>query len=112
VLAIPIQPHPEIFAYRTDLFKDAGISGPPKTTDDVVADAKLLHHPDKNVAGICWNAQRGTALGQTFLQTLGAFGQAPIALTKKGDDYDIGTIKPENMHPTIDNKAGVGSRTI
>jgi multiple sugar transport system substrate-binding protein len=108
VLAIPIQPHPEIFAYRTDLFKDAGIADGPKTTDDVLADAKTLHHPDKNVAGICWNAQRGTPLGQTFLQTLGAFGQAPIALTKKGDDYDIGTIKPENMHPTIDNKAGLG----
>src|SRR5437016_2490693 len=25
ILAIPIQPHPEIFAYRTDLFKQAGI---------------------------------------------------------------------------------------
>jgi multiple sugar transport system substrate-binding protein len=108
VLAIPIQPHPEIFAYRTDLFSEAGISGPPKTTDDVIADAKKLHHPDKNIAGICWNAQRGTALGQTFLQTLGAFGQAAIALTKNGDDYSIGDIKPENMHPTIDNKAGLG----
>ena len=108
ILAIPIQPHPEIFAYRTDLFKQAGIDKAPKTTDDVLADAKKLHHPDKNVAGICWNAARGTPLGQTFLQTLGAFGQAPIALTKKADDYDIGTIKPENMHPTIDNAAGMG----
>jgi multiple sugar transport system substrate-binding protein len=52
VLAIPIQPHPEIFAYRTDLFQQAGITSPPKTTDDVVADAQKLHHPDKNVAGI------------------------------------------------------------
>jgi multiple sugar transport system substrate-binding protein len=108
ILAIPIQPHPEIFAYRTDLFEAAGITAAPKTVDDVLADAKKLHHPDKNVAGICWNAARGTPLGQTFLQTLGAFGQAPIALTKKGDDYDIGSIKPENMHPTIDNAAGVG----
>jgi multiple sugar transport system substrate-binding protein len=107
VLAIPIQPHPEIFAYRTDLFKQAGIANAPKTTDDVLAAAQKLHHPDKNVAGICWNAQRGTALGQTFLQTLGAFGQAPIALTKKGDDYVIGSIGPENMHPTIDNPAGL-----
>ena len=103
-----LQPQPEIFGYRTDLFKAAGITSPPKTVDDVLADAKKLHHPEKNVAGICWNAQRGTPLGQTFLQTLGAFGQAPIALTKKGDDYDIGNIKPENMHPTIDNAAGIG----
>jgi multiple sugar transport system substrate-binding protein len=107
VLAIPIQPQPEIFAYRTDLFKEAGIDQAPKTIDEVLADAKKLHHPDKNVAGICWNAQRGTALGQTYLQVLGAFGQAPIALTKNGSDYEIGSIKPENMHPTIDNKAGL-----
>jgi multiple sugar transport system substrate-binding protein len=108
ILAIPIQPQPEIFGYRTDLFKAAGIAAPPKTVDDVLADAKKLHHPEKNVAGICWNGARGTPLGQTFLQTLGAFGQAPIALAKKGSDYDIGTIKPENMHPTIDNAAGLG----
>jgi multiple sugar transport system substrate-binding protein len=107
VLAIPIQPHPEIFAYRTDLFKAAGIENGPKTTDEVVEAAKKLHHPESNVTGICWNAARGTPLGQTFLQTLGAFGQAPIALNKKGDDYDIGNITPENMHPTIDNPAGL-----
>ncbi|MBV8564193.1 MAG: sugar ABC transporter substrate-binding protein [Methylobacteriaceae bacterium] len=107
ILAIPIQPHPEIFAYRTDLFKAAGIANPPKTIDDVLEDAKKLNNPAKNVAAICWNAARGTPLGQTFLQTLGAFGQAPIDLTKNGDDYDIGTIKPKNMRPTIDNKAGV-----
>jgi multiple sugar transport system substrate-binding protein len=107
ILAVPIQPQPEIFAYRTDLFQAAGIANGPKTVDDVLAAAKKLHQPGKNIAGICWNAARGTPLGQTFLQTLGAFGQAPIALTKKGDDYDIGNINPENMHPTIHNKAGI-----
>jgi multiple sugar transport system substrate-binding protein len=107
ILGIPLQPQPEIFGYRTDLFQAAGIANGPKTWEDVVADAKKLHHPEKNVAGICWNAARGTPLGQTFLQTLGAFGQAPIALTKMGNDYDISSIKPANMHPTIDNPAGI-----
>src|SRR5438093_256632 len=72
-LAFPIQPQPEIFVYRTDLFQAAGIPNGPKTVDDVLAAAKKLHNPEKNVAGICWNAARGTPLGQTFLQTLGAF---------------------------------------
>jgi multiple sugar transport system substrate-binding protein len=48
ILAIPIQPHPEIFAYRTDLFEKAGIASAPKTVDDVLADAKKLHHPEQN----------------------------------------------------------------
>ena len=108
ILGVPIQPMAEIIAYRTDLFQAAGIASPPKTVDDVLADAKKLHHPERNVAGICWNAQRGTPLGQTFVQTLGAFGQAPIALAKKDNGYDSGSIKPENMHPTIDNAAGIG----
>jgi multiple sugar transport system substrate-binding protein len=106
VLGIPIQPQPEIFGYRTDLFEAAGLQ-PPKTTDEVLAAAKKLHNPDKNIAGICWNGARGTPLGQTFLQVLGAYGQAPIALDKKGDDYDIGNIKPENMKPMLDTPVAV-----
>ena len=101
VLGIPIQPQPEIFGYRTDLFEAAGLQ-PPRTIDEVLAAAEKLHRPDEGVAGVCWNAARGTPLGQTFLQVLGAFGQAPIALDEKGDDYDIGNIKPENMKPMFD----------
>ena len=48
ILAIPIQPHPEIFAYRTDLFEAGGIAAGPKTVDDVLAAAKKLHDPDKD----------------------------------------------------------------
>jgi multiple sugar transport system substrate-binding protein len=106
VLAIPIQPHPEIFGYRTDLFSAAGLQ-PPKTVDDVLVAAKKLHNPANGVAGVCWNAARGTALGQTVLQVLGAFGQPPISLSKTGADYDIGGIKPENMKPTFDTPAAL-----
>ena len=101
VLGIPIQPQPEIFGYRTDLFEAAGLQ-PPRTIDEVLAAAERLHNPNEGVAGVCWNAARGTPLGQTFLQVLGAFGQAPIGLDEKGDDYDIGSIKPENMKPMLD----------
>ena len=62
----------------------------------------------KNVAGICWNAARGTPLGQTFLQTLGAFGQAPIALAKKGDDYDIGRHYAREHASNGRHEAGLG----
>src|SRR5918996_99315 len=79
--AFPIQPHPEILAYRKDLFEEAGLEAP-ETTDDVLAAAKKLHGSKDGLSGICWHAARGTPLGQTFIQVEGSFGQAPIDLPK------------------------------
>ena len=103
-LGIPIQPHPEIMAYRLDLFEAAGLE-PPTTTADVLAAAEALHGSQEGLAGICWNAARGTALGQTFIQTLGSHGHPPIALTETSPlHFDLGNIGPENMHPMLDTE--------
>ena len=107
-LGIPIQPHPEILAYRKDLFEQAGLK-PPETTDDVLAAAKKLHNAQPGLAGIAWNAARGTPLGQTFIQVMGSFGQAPIDLPKKDHGFSIDNIKPENMKPMIDTPAGLAT---
>ena len=104
-LGIPIQPHPEIFAYRKDLFEEAGLEAP-ETMDDVLAAAKKLHGSKEGLSGICWNAARGTPLGQTFIQVEGSFGQAPIDLAKEGDDFKFDDIQPANMQPMIDTPAG------
>ena len=106
ILGIPIQPHPEILAYRKDLFDEAGLTKP-KTTDDVINAAKTLHGSKGGLSGICWNGARGTALGQTFIQTLGSFGNAPIDL-KPADEpnmFILGDIDPENMRPLLDTDA-------
>jgi multiple sugar transport system substrate-binding protein len=101
-LALPIQPQPEIFAYRKDIFDKHGVK-PPETTEDMLAAAKALHNKEPGMAGMCWNGQRGTPLGQAFIQILGSHGQPPIAEPKKGDaDFDISSLKPEHMHPQLD----------
>jgi len=41
-----------VLVYRTDLFQNAGISHPPTTWDELVADAKLLTNPAEGVYGI------------------------------------------------------------
>lgn len=73
-LGLPIQPHPELMWYRTDIFEAAGLK-PPVTTDDVLAAAKLLTKPEQKQYGICWNGQRGQALGQQMAHFYAAFGQ-------------------------------------
>ncbi|MGI9452535.1 MAG: ABC transporter substrate-binding protein [Geminicoccaceae bacterium] len=104
-LGIPLQPHPEIFAYRTDIFEKYGLDAP-KTHADVLAAGKTVQENEEGMAGVCWNAARGTPIGQAFIMTQGDFGAAPIDMVKVGDDFDMGNIKPENMHPTIDTPAG------
>ena len=74
---IPIQPHAELLWCRRDLFEEAGIALP-VTTDDALKAAAHFHSPDDNMYGICWNAQRGQALGQSVAHFYAAFGQPLI----------------------------------
>lgn len=101
-LGVPIQPHPEIFAYRTDLFEKAGLA-PPRTTAQVLEAAAKLHGSEDGLAGICWNAARGTPLGQTVTMVMGSHGLPVIAMNPTDGGFDLGNIKPENMHPQMDS---------
>lgn len=67
---LPIQPHPELLWYRTDI-----IAEPPTTTDDLLRIAQAHTQPESQQYGICWNAQRGQALGQSMAHFYAAFGQ-------------------------------------
>lgn len=107
-LGIPIQPHPEIFAYRTDIFEKYGLDAP-RTHTDVLTAARTIQDNEDGMAGVCWNAARGTAIGQTFIMNQGDFGAAPIDMSKVGDDFDMGNILPENMTPMIDTPEGLAT---
>ncbi|MEO1459600.1 MAG: extracellular solute-binding protein, partial [Pseudomonadota bacterium] len=78
IAGLPVQPHAEILFYDAALFRDQGVA-PPATTEDVLASGARLHvSGGGGRAGICWNAQRGAALGQTMLHFLAAFGGRPL----------------------------------
>ena len=90
-MAIPIQPHPEILAYRKDLFEKDGIA-PPETIEDVLSAAEHFNDPDNGLYGICWNGARGQALGQQMAHFYAAFGQ---------ELFD------ENWKPLLDSPGGL-----
>ena len=104
-LGVPLQPHPEIMAYRKDIFDKYGLEAP-RTHADVLAAGKIIHENEPDMAGVCWNAARGTPIGQSFIMTMGDYGQAVIDMVKVGDDFDMGNIQPENMKPRVDSDAG------
>jgi multiple sugar transport system substrate-binding protein len=73
-LGLPIQPHPELLWVRKDLLAQAGLAAP-VTTEDLLKVAHKLTHPGNGIYGLCWNGQRGQALGQQMAHFYGAFGQ-------------------------------------
>jgi len=74
LLAMPIQPHPELLWVRLDLLAEIG-RDIPKTTEEVLETARMLHAPAQQRYGIAWNAQRGQPLGQSMAHFFAAFGQ-------------------------------------
>lgn len=70
---LPVQPHPELLWVRGDLLKEAGLA-PPRTTADLLRVAQRLHQPASGQYGLCWNGQRGQALGQQMAHWYAAFG--------------------------------------
>ncbi len=79
-LGLPIQPHPELLWLRQDLLTQAGLAAP-VTTDDLLKVAKALMRPKEGLYGLCWNGQRGQALGQQMAHFYGAFGQPLLDAT-------------------------------
>jgi multiple sugar transport system substrate-binding protein len=73
IYGLPVQPHAELLWYRRDLLAAAGLA-PPRTPDELLAAARALHRPAEGLYGIVWNAQRGSALGQTVAHLYAAHG--------------------------------------
>ncbi len=96
LIGLPVQPHAEVLFYDLRLFTELGLAAP-ETTDEVLALAARLNGSDHGRrAGICWNAQRGAALGQTMLHFLAAFGGRPI------DDAGRAALNTPEMRAAID----------
>ena len=102
---LPIQPTAELLFCRQDLFDQAGLSIP-KTTEDVLFAARMLHRSSFNMAGIVMNFGRGTPVAHTFIQTMADFGHPVINLASLGPDFDVKNIVGEQFRPLVDSDAG------
>jgi len=103
---LPIQPTAELLFYRADLLAEAGLEAP-RTTDDVLFAARVLHRSGMNLSGIVMNFGRGTPVAHTYLQTLADFGQPVINLNPLGDEFDVTVIEGENYRPRLDTDAAL-----
>jgi len=72
--ALPILGNLQLFYYREDKYKEAGLSTPPYTWEDVITAAKKLHDPNKPFYGYVLRGQRGNPIVYNFLPVLRSFG--------------------------------------
>ena len=101
---IPVQTTPELLVCRRDLLREKG-SAPPRTIEETIAAARKLHDPFGNMAGIAWNAARGTPLGHSFMFVMGAFGQPILNLKRTPTGYDGEHVSGEDFRPMFDTDA-------
>lgn len=59
IYGLPINTNTVMLAYRTDLFEQAGLTGPPKTYEELLDYARKLHNLKPGVSGIAIRARRG-----------------------------------------------------
>lgn len=76
--AIPLFTERPVLYYRTDIFAKAGLK-PPKTFDELMAYAKLLHNPSAKIYGFVERGAGNPAVTQfvTFLRGFGGDYQSP-----------------------------------
>lgn len=104
-LGIPVQTTPELLVYRKDVFAEHGLAAP-RTIDETLYAARKIHDPFAGgMAGIAWNAGRGTPLGHSFLFVMAAFGMPAINLKATQMGFDGENVTGENFRPMFNTDA-------
>jgi len=88
---LPILGNLQLFYYRGDKFRGAGLAAPPREWNDVVTAAKKLHDLTKPFYGYSIRGRRGNPVVYNFLPVLRSFGgdifvDAPFDWTVRIDD--------------------------
>jgi multiple sugar transport system substrate-binding protein len=95
-VAFPFAGYANVLAYRTDLYEAAGLT-PPKTMEEMVANAAKLTDPSKNQYGFVANGQKGPAVAQDWMQYNSQMG---------------GAILDANGKPALNSEANIRSLTV
>ena len=95
-VAFPFAGYANVLAYRKDLYAAAKLD-PPKTMEDLVADAKILTDAKTGIFGFVANGKTGPAGAQDWMQYNSQMG---------------GSILGPDGKPAIDSAANVASLTV
>ncbi len=93
---IPIYCTIEILTARKDLFEAAQLPYP-RTFDELIAAARILHKPDQDMFGVSWSAARGMTIAHDFMLLVASAQGSIIDIPRKHenwqDSFDVKNLK-------------------
>jgi len=93
LLAVPTNGNVQVFYYRKDLYEQAGLT-PPKTWDELLANAKKLHNPPERYGFIARGARDSVLFD--FTPFLFSYGGSYFA-NPRGGDFSVTLASPEAL---------------
>jgi len=103
-VSFPFAGYANVLAYRTDLYKAAGLK-PPSTMEELVADAYKLTDPAKKQYGFVANGQKGPAVAQDWMQYNAEMGGSILNAAGKPALNSAANIKSLTVYRDLFQKA-------
>jgi len=102
-MAFPFAGYANVLAYRTDLYKEAGLK-PPETMEEMVDNAYKLTKPPKQY-GFVANGQKGPAVAQDWMQHNAEMGGSILGADGKPALNSEANIKSLTLYKALFDKA-------
>ena len=103
-VAFPFAGYANILAYRKDLYAAADLA-PPRTMQDLVADAMTLNDPAKHVYGFVANGKTGPAGAQDWMQYNAQMGGSILDKSGKPDINSAANVESLKVYKQLFDKA-------
>ena len=104
---IPIYCTIEILTARKDLFEAAQLSYP-RTFDELINVARILHKPDQDMFGISWSAARGMTIAHDFMLLVASAQGSIIEIPRKHENWRDG-FEAKNLKLRINSDEGLAA---
>lgn len=104
---IPIYCTVEILTARRDLFEEAGLPYP-RTFDETIAAARVLHRPERGQYGISWNGAQGMTIAHAFMFFLASSQGSVIEIPRKHENW-LDSLDPRNPRISIKSDEGLAA---
>lgn len=102
---IPIYCTIEALSIRKDLFEARKLHHP-RSFEEVIAAAKALHNPKRDMYGVVWNAAKGMPVSHSFMFFMGCCGSPVINLPASRLHLDYSKLQGEALRPRVLSDAG------
>ncbi len=104
---IPIYCTIEIMTARRDLFEESGLAYP-RTFDETIAAARVLHKPEREQYGVSWNGACGMTIAHAFMFFTASSQGSVIEIPRKTENW-LDSFDTRNLRLRINSEEGLAA---